>query len=225
MSLVNEARDAHCACLGQAMSHVKGYTRLDSRLARRDLILQGNTLNGLRVAILVTDDFEQAELAKPKKALEQAGANVKIIAPKSGTVQGMNHDVKADTFKVDMTLDQANPDDFDAVMLPGGALNADSLRMVQKARDFVKRMDSAGKPMAVICHAPWLLVSSGLVRGRKLTSYYTIQDDIRNAGGEWVDQEVVRDRNWVTSRSPKDLPAFNPGMIQLFATSKTAQRT
>lgn len=206
------------------MSRVRGYTRLDSRLARRDLILQGNTLNGLRVAILVTDDFEQAELAEPKKALEQAGANVKIIAPKSGTVQGMNHDVKADTFKVDMTLDQANPDDFDAVMLPGGALNADSLRMVQKARDFVKRMDSAGKPMAVICHAPWLLVSSGLVRGRKLTSYYTIQDDIRNAGGEWVDQEVVRDRNWVTSRSPKDLPAFNPGMIQLFATGKTVQR-
>jgi protease I len=181
-------------------------------------------LNGLRVAILVTDDFEQAELAEPKKALEQAGANVKIIAPKAGTVQAMNHDVKANTFNVDMTLDQANPDDFGAVMLPGGALNADKLRMVQKARDFVKRMDSAGKPMAIICHAPWLLVSSGLVKGRKLTSYYTIQDDIRNAGGEWVDQEVVQDRNWVTSRSPKDLPAFNPAMVQLFATSKTAQR-
>ena len=186
--------------------------------------MQGNTLNGMRVAILVTDDFEQAELAEPKKALEQAGANVKIIAPKPGTVQGMNHDVKADTFKVDMTLEQANPNDFDAVMLPGGALNADKLRMEQKARDFVKRMDSAGKPMAIICHAPWLLVSSGLVKGRKLTSYYTIQDDIRNAGGEWVDQEVVRDRNWVTSRSPKDIPAFNPAIVQLFAASKTAQR-
>jgi len=186
--------------------------------------MQGNTLNGMRVAILVTNDFEQAELAEPKKALEQAGANVKIVAPKPGTVQGMNHDVKADTFKVDMTLDQANPNDFDAVLLPGGALNADSLRMEQKARDFVKSMDSSGKPMAIICHAPWLLVSAGLVKGRKLTSYYTIQDDIRNAGGEWVDQEVVRDRNWVTSRSPKDIPAFNPAIVQLFATSKTAQR-
>ena len=186
--------------------------------------MQGNTLNGMHVAILVTNDFEQAELAEPKKALEQAGANVKIVAPKPGTVQGMNHDVKADTFKVDMTLDQANPNDFDAVLLPGGALNADSLRMEQKARDFVKSMDSSGKPMAIICHAPWLLVSAGLVKGRKLTSYYTIQDDIRNAGGEWVDQEVVRDRNWVTSRSPKDIPAFNPAIVQLFATSKTAQR-
>ncbi len=186
--------------------------------------MQGNTLNGMRVAILVTNDFEQAELAEPKKALEQAGANVKIVAPKPGTVQGMNHDVKADTFKVDMTLDQANPNDFDAVLLPGGALNADSLRMEQKARDFVKSMDSLGKPMAIICHAPWLLVSAGLVKGRKLTSYYTIQDDIRNAGGEWVDQEVVRDRNWVTSRSPKDIPAFNPAIVRLFATSKTAQR-
>jgi protease I len=188
------------------------------------MTMQGTTLNGMRVAILVTNDFEQAELAEPKKALEQAGADVKIVAPKGGTVQGMNHDVKADTFPVDMTLDEANPDAFDAVMLPGGALNADSLRMEQKARDFVKRMDRSGKPIAVICHAPWLLVSSGLVKGRKLTSYYTIQDDIRNAGGEWVDQEVVRDGNWVTSRSPKDLPAFNPAMIQLFASSKAAQR-
>ena len=185
--------------------------------------MQGNTLNGTRVAILVTNDFEQAELAEPKKALEQAGANVKIIAPQAGKVQGMNHDVKADTFPVDLTLDEANPDDFDAVMLPGGALNADSLRMNQKARDFVTRMDRAGKPMASICHAPWLLVSAGLVKGRKLTSYYTIQDDIRNAGGEWVDQQVVQDDNWVTSRSPKDLPAFNPAMIQLFASSRAVR--
>lgn len=189
--------------------------------------MQGNTenvLNGMRVAILAMNDFEQAELTEPKKAMEQAGANVKIISTKPGTVQGMNHDVKADTFNVDMTFDQANPSDFDAVLLPGGALNADSLRMEQKARNFVKQIDSAGKPMAIICHAPWLLVSAGLVKGRKLTSYYTIQDDIRNAGGEWVDQEVAQDRNWVTSRSPKDLPAFNPAMIQLFSKSKTTQR-
>ena len=186
--------------------------------------MQGNQLNGLRVAIIVADDFEQAELTEPKKALDQAGATTKIISTHPGQVTGMNHDVKADTFNVDMTLDQANPNDFDALMLPGGALNADTLRMVPKARQFAQEFQRAGKPMAVICHAPWLLVSSGLVRGRTLTSYYTIQDDIRNAGGNWVDQEMVRDGNWVTSRSPKDLPAFNPAMIQLFSESKVPQR-
>ncbi len=178
------------------------------------------TLNGLRVAILVADDFEQVEMTEPKKALEQAGAQVTLIAPKPGQVNGVNHDQKADSFKVDMTLDQANAYDFDAVMLPGGALNADFLRMQTKAREFVQQMDKAGKPMAAICHAPWLLVSSGLVRGRTLTSYYTIQDDIRNAGGNWVDQEMVRDRNLVTSRSPQDLPAFNSAMVALFSEYK-----
>jgi protease I len=186
--------------------------------------MQGNQLNGMRVAIIATDDFEQVELTEPKKALEQAGATTKIISTHPGQITGMNHDVKADTFNVDMTLDQANPGDFDAVMLPGGALNADALRMVPQAQQFVKKMQQAGKPMAIICHAPWLLVSSGLVGGRTLTSYYTIQDDIRNAGGSWVDKEMVRDGNWVTSRSPKDLPAFNPAMIQLFSESKVPQR-
>ncbi len=183
--------------------------------------MQEKKLNGMRVAILITDDFEQAELTEPKKALEQAGATTMIIAPKPGQVQGMNHDVKADTFNVDMTLDSANPDDFDAVMLPGGAVNADALRMEPKAQEFVKRNEAAGKPLAVICHGPWLLVSSGLVKGRKMTSYYTIQDDLRNAGAEWTDQEMVRDRNWVSSRSPKDLPAFNPAMVEMFAEYKT----
>ena len=182
--------------------------------------MQGNTLSGLRVAILVTDDFEQAELAEPKKALEQAGATTKIIAPKAGQVQGMNHDVKADTFPVDMTLDQANPGDFDAVLLPGGAVNADALRMEPKAQDFVRQIESSKKPIAVICHGPWLLISAGLVKGKNMTSYYTIQDDIRNAGGNWTDQEVVRDGNWVSSRSPKDLPAFNKAIVELFAGSK-----
>jgi protease I len=186
--------------------------------------MQGNQLNGMRVAIVVTDDFEQVELTEPKKALDQAGATTKIISTHPGQVTGMNHDVKADTFNVDMTLDQINPNDFDAVMLPGGALNADALRMVSQAQQFVRQMQQAGKPMAIICHAPWLLVSSGLVRGRTLTGYYTIQDDIRNAGGNWVDQQMVRDGNWVTSRSPKDLPAFNPAMIQLFSESKVAHR-
>ncbi len=183
--------------------------------------MQGNKLDGIRVAIIVSDDFEQAELTEPKKALEQVGAKTVIVSPKPGQVTGMNHDVKADSFKVDMTLDQANPNDFDAVMLPGGALNADFLRMNQAAQNFVKQMDANGKPMAIICHAPWLLVSAGLVKGRKLTSYHTIQDDIRNAGGNWVDEQMVRDRNWVTSRSPKDLGAFNPAMVSLFAESKS----
>jgi len=182
--------------------------------------MQRNTLDGMRVAILVTDDFEQAELAEPKKALEQAGATTKIISPKPGQVQGMKHDVKADTFPVDMTLDEANPADFDAVLLPGGVVNADALRMQPRAQDFVRHMDSSGKPIAVICHGPWLLVSAGLVKGKTMTSYYTVQDDIRNAGGIWVDQELVRDGTWVSSRSPKDLPAFNQGMIELFSKSK-----
>ncbi len=119
-----------------------------------------------------------------------------------------------------MTLDEADPDRFDAVLLPGGALNADFLRVDKKAQEFVKKMDKEQKPIAVICHGPWLLVSSGLVKGRKMTSYHTIQDDIRNAGGLWEDSEMVRDKNWVSSRSPKDLPAFNRAMIELFAEHK-----
>ena len=186
--------------------------------------MQGNTLQGMHVAMIVSDDFEQAEFTEPKKALEQAGAKVTVIAPKAGQVTGMNHDVKADAFPVDMTLDSANPSDFDALMLPGGALNADALRMMPKAQQFVKDFDSKGKPVAIICHAPWLLVSAGLVKGRTLTSWASIQDDIRNAGGNWVDQEMVKDRNWVTSRSPKDLGAFNPAMVQLFASSKVGTK-
>jgi protease I len=179
-----------------------------------------NKLDGVRVAILVTDDFEQAEFTEPKKALEQAGATVKVVSPKPGQITGMNHDVKADTFNVDMTLDQANPADFDAVMLPGGALNADALRMNPRAQEFVRQIDSSGRPIAFICHAPWLLVSAGCVKGRTMTSWPSIQDDIRNAGGTWVDKEMVRDRNWVSSRSPQDLGAFNPAMVSLFAEYK-----
>lgn len=180
----------------------------------------GKRLDGLRVAILVTDGFEQAEMTEPRKALDQAGAVTKIISNKPGQVQGVNHDEKADTFPVDMTLDQANPGDFDALLLPGGAINADTIRMEQKARQFVQQIDQSGRPIAVICHTPWLLVSSGCAKGRTMTSYYTIQDDLRNAGANWVDQEVVRDHNLVTSRSPKDIPAFNPAIVSLFAEYK-----
>jgi len=180
----------------------------------------GKPLDGMRVAILAADDFEQVEMTEPRKALEQAGAETVLISNKPGAVKGVHHDKPADTFSVDLTLDQANPDDFDGVLLPGGAINADTLRMEQKARQFVQQIDKSGRPMAVICHAPWLLVSSGLVKGRKLTSYYTIQDDVRNAGGNWVDQEFVRDGNLATSRSPHDIPVFNSGIVNLFAEYK-----
>ena len=183
-----------------------------------------NNLEGLRVAITATDGVEESELTEPRKALEQAGARTTLIAPKSGKIQAMKHHDKSNQFDVDMTLDGANPDDFDAVLLPGGALNADSLRVQPKAKDFVRRMDGAGKPIAVICHGPWLLVSAGLTKGRTLTSYHTIQDDIRNAGGNWVDQEVVRDRNWVSSRQPSDITAFNREMITLFAEARSRGR-
>lgn len=176
-------------------------------------------LDGLRVAILVDTDFEQVELTDPKKALDEAGAITRIVSPRN-SVTGMKHDEKKDEFKVDIPLSRASADEFDAVLLPGGALNADSLRVNEKAQEFVRRMDEAGKPMAVICHAPWLLVSAGIAKGRHLTSYHTIQDDMRNAGAEWEDREVIRDRNLVTSRQPSDLPAFNREMIAMFKEGK-----
>ena len=186
--------------------------------------MQERKLDGMRVAIIVNNDFEQVEMTEPRKALDQAGAHTTLIAPKPGQVIGMNHDKQADAFPVDMTLDQANADQFDAVLLPGGALNADTMRMNPKAQEFVRQMNDAGKPMAVICHAPWLLVSAELVSGRTLTSWPTIQDDIRNAGGQWEDREMVRDRNLVTSRGPQDIPAFNKGMIELFAEQRVGAR-
>lgn len=179
-------------------------------------------IRNLRVAILATQGVERAELVEPRKALDQAGARTTLTAPKPGTIQTVNHDEKADKVLVDLTFDNANPDDYDAVLLPGGALNADALRVEKKAQDFVREFDRAGKPIAVICHAPWLLVSAGLMKGRTITSYHTIQDDIRNAGAKWVDQEVMRDRNWVSSRQPSDIPAFNRAMMQLFSERKAA---
>lgn len=173
-------------------------------------------LTGKRVAILATDHFEEKELTSPKEALEQAGAEVVVIAPHDGEIQGLNHIDPGISVKVDLTLDdpEADPNKFDGLVIPGGALNADHLRMENKARDFViKMMDENSKPTAVICHGPWLLVSSHLVQGRKLTSYYTLQDDIRNAGGEWLDQEVVSDDCLITSRNPDDLPAFNAALV------------
>ena len=182
-------------------------------------------LTGLRVAILATDGFEEVELVEPRKALDAAGAKTTVIAPKSGKIQGMKHDEKSGKVAVDSTFDNANPADFDAVLLPGGAFNADALRVVRPAQQFVQEANNAHKPIAVICHAPWLLVSAGLTRGRTITSYHTIQGDLRNAGAKWVDNEVVRDGNWVSSRQPTDIPAFNREMISLFSEPKTKVRS
>jgi protease I len=174
-------------------------------------------LQELRVAILATDGVEDAELKDPRKALDNAGAKTTLIAPKAGKIQSLNHSDKASQYEVDETLDRVRADQFDAVLLPGGALNADAIRMHPRAQEFVREMNQSGKPMAIICHAPWLLVSAGLVKGRSMTSYYTIQDDLRNAGAKWQDEEVVQDKNWVSSRQPSDIPAFNRAMIELFS--------
>ena len=174
-------------------------------------------LHDMRVAIIAMDGFEESELTDPRQALRDAGARVEVLSEKTGEIQGYKHHEKSGKVKVDRTLEDARPDEYDGLMLPGGALNADKARMNPKVREFIRAFDRAGKPMAVICHAPWELISAGVVRGRKLTSYHTIQDDVRNAGGDWVDQECVVDNNIVSSRQPSDLPAFNKEMLSLFA--------
>jgi len=170
----------------------------------------------IRVAIIVAPDFEEPEMTEPRKFLEQQGAETVLISLERGEVQAMKHDEKSRKYPVDKVLSEVSHEDFDALLLPGGALNADRLRVEKSAQKFVRGMNETGKPMAVICHAPWLLVSAGLVRGRKLTSYHTIQDDIKNAGGEWSDTAAVVDKNWVTSRKPDDIPVFNEEMKKLF---------
>jgi len=180
-------------------------------------------LTDFRVAVLATDGVEETELTEPVKALKEAGAQVTILSLKPGQIQGVRHDLdKTVKIKVDRTIRDVSAEEFDAVHLPGGTVNADSLRMVPEVKAFLRAMQDAGKPLSAICHAPWELVSAGLVRGRMLTSYYTIQDDVRNAGGNWIDREVVEDRNWVTSRKPEDLPAFNRAMLNLFSRSLVA---
>jgi protease I len=180
-------------------------------------------LHDMKVAILVDDLFEQAELAEPKKALEAAGATVHIVSPKGPKVTGMHHNDKGDSFDVDVPLDQAQPADYDGLVLPGGVVNADTLRTSQAAQAFAKAFDVAGKPLAVVCHGPWLLISAGLTAGRTLTSWPSLQDDLRNAGAAWLDREVVCDGNWTSSRKPDDLPAFNREFIAALQ-SAPAQR-
>ncbi len=180
-------------------------------------------LQGRKIAILVANEgIEQVELVEPRKALEQAGAEVHLVAPEAGEVQAFNHLDKADTFPVDRTVDDADASGYDGLMLPGGVANPDTLRMHPAAVAFVDDFVNAGKPIAAICHAPWMLVQAGAVRGRTLTSWPSLQTDIRNAGGEWVDEECVVDQGLVTSRKPDDLPAFNDKMVEEFAEGEHA---
>lgn len=171
--------------------------------------MDNQTLSGLNIAILVTDGFEQSEFTEPRVALEQQGAQTTVISGKRGKVQGFHHDAPGDQFDVDLTFAEADPKEFDAALLPGGAMNGDRIRVMPEAQRFIQEIDEDGKPIAAICHGAWLLASARMVEGRTLTSWPTLQDDIRNAGGRWVDQEVVVDGNLVTSRKPADIPAFN----------------
>jgi protease I len=178
-------------------------------------------LEGKRIAILATDGFEQVELTEPRKALDHAGAETVVIAPKSGGIRGWNHKEWGESVKVDRTLDQASPQEFDALMLPGGVMNPDHLRMEPKAVSFVREFVSSGKPVAAICHGPWLLVESGTVRGKTITSWPSLKTDIKNAGGNWVDQEVAQDGQFVTGRKPDDIPAFSKALIELVSQSES----
>ena len=171
-------------------------------------------LDGLKVAVLVTDGYEPSELTEPMRALRDAGAEPVIVSDHDGTIQGKT---EADTATVDVTLESASADDYGALMLPGGVKNPDTMRQNAAGVAFVRHFADAGKPIAAICHAPWLLVEADVVRGRRVTSYPSLKTDLRNAGAEWVDEEVVTDQGIVTSRTPKDLPAFNEKMIEEFA--------
>lgn len=175
------------------------------------------TLDGMKIAILVAEGFEESELVEPRRALDQAGAQTKIVSPAQGEVQGWNHFDKAGKFPVDVPLEQAGAGQFDALMLPGGVANPDQLRSLPAAVEFVRAFFDAGKPVAAICHAPWTLINAGVVRDRTLTSWHSLKADLMNAGARWVDQEVVVDNGLVTSRKPQDLPAFNARMIEAFA--------
>lgn len=179
-------------------------------------------LQGMKVAILVADGFEQVEMVEPRKALENAGATTRIVSPKAGQVRGWNFTEWGDRFPVDSTLDRAQAADFDALLLPGGVMNPDKLRMMPPAVEFVKSFFAADKPVAAICHAPWTIIEAGAAKGKRIASWPSIKTDLKNAGAEWVDQEMVIDGNLVSSRKPDDIPAFNRGMIEVFSKALTA---
>jgi len=182
------------------------------------------SLNGKKVAILVEDGFEQIELTSPKMALEEAGATTYIISPKHDKVKGWEHTKWGDEFPVDVVIDQANANDYDALVLPGGVMNPDKLRTNQRAVQFVRSFFDQHKPVAAICHGPWMLAEADVIKGRKVTSYPSIQTDLKNAGATWVDQEVVVDQGLVTSRKPDDLPAFNRKLVEEIAEGQHARQ-
>jgi protease I len=183
-----------------------------------------NSLNGKKIAILVADGFEQVELTGPKEALEAAGAEIEIVSPAEGEVQGWNHDEKADLFRVDMPLNLARSADYDALLLPGGVRNPDQLRTMTRAVEFVDGFIATGKPVAAICHAPWLLIETNWIKGKTITSWPSLKSDLINAGAHWVDRDVVVDNGLVTSRKPADIPAFNKKVIQVFAEVRPTRR-
>ncbi len=174
-------------------------------------------LTGKKIAILATDGVEQVELTEPQKALKEAGAEVTVVSLKPGTIQGMNHDQKGDSLPVDKTLADVKPEQFDGLVLPGGVANPDYLRVDEQAVAFVKSFASNGKPIAAICHGPWTLIEADAVRGKKMTSWPSLQTDLRNAGATWTDEAMVRDGMLVTSRKPDDLKQFNAAAIEMFA--------
>lgn len=186
--------------------------------------MANSNLQGVKVAILVTDGFEQVELIEPKKALDEAGAETQIVSPQDDRVRGWNFTDWGMKVSVDVKLDEAKPEDFDALLLPGGVINPDALRIQPKAVAFVKAFFDSGKPVASICHGPWTIIETGAARGRRMTSWPSLESDLKNAGADWVDEEVVLDRNLVTSRKPADIPAFNAKMIELFKGAKGAWR-
>ena len=177
-------------------------------------------LKGRRVAILATDGVEQIELTSPREALEKAGAKCVLISPKDGEIQGFKHHDKADKLKVELSLSKADANDFDAVLLPGGVINGDAMRIEKKAQQFLQEIDRAGKPVFVICHGGWILINSGLVKGHTITTWPTLELDMRNAGANWKDEQCVRDGNWVSSRKPDDLPAFNAEIVKCLAATQ-----
>lgn len=181
-----------------------------------------NTLKGKTIAILATDGFEQSELIKPKQALEEAGARARVVSPKEDKIRGWNMKEWGESVPVDVPLKSADASEYDALLLPGGVQNPDHLRMVPEAVDFVKHFISQGKPVAAICHGPWMLVEADVVGGRTLTSWPSLKTDIQNAGGTWVDEQVVLSNGLVTSRKPDDIPAFNREMVELFSKGRTA---
>jgi len=182
-----------------------------------------NQLQGLRVAVLATDGFEQSELIEPRRALDEAGATTQVVSPKTGEIRGWNHTDWGQSVRVDVALDGARPDDYDALVLPGGVMNPDKLRMEPKAVAFVKAFFDAGKPVAAICHGPWTVIEAGAARGRRMTSWPSLHTDLANAGAQWVDEEVVVDRDLFTSRKPQDIPAFNRETIRLFSSRRGEQ--